>query len=177
MPNQLFYCMSLKIFLTTALISFTMMYCPSKEETRFSRGYSGKYEPKIMLREDFEKSIEVLSPSKMENAGKIYLKDNLLFLGDTNKGFHIYDNSDPKNPVAVAFLSIPGATDLAIRDNIVYVNQAVDLVALSYDAATKKVTIHKRIRNTFPEMISPDGYYFYPKENEVIIDWTLKEKK
>lgn len=172
--NQNYFRMSLKIFLTTTFLSIMMAYCPMREPDWVDYKYS-RYEPKVMQREIFEKSIEVLAPATMQNAGKIYLKDNLLFLGDTNKGFHVYDNSDPKNPVAVAFLSIPGATDLAIRDDVMYVNQAVDLVALSYDAVTKKVQIHKRIQQTFPEMRSPDGYYFYQKENEIIVDWILKK--
>lgn len=165
--------MSLKFFLMNTLVSFLMMSCPGKERMYY---YESDYEPEIMKREVFEKSIEVETPHTMQNAGKIYLKDQLLFLGDTNKGFHIYDNSDPEKPVAVAFLRIPGATDLAIRDNVLYVNQATDLVALSYDIATKKVTIHKRIANTFPSLRSPEGSLGYPKEDEVIVDWVKKKR-
>ncbi|WGU68891.1 hypothetical protein QIU19_02915 [Capnocytophaga canimorsus] len=47
------------------------------------------------------------------------------------------------------FLSIPGATDLAIRDEVMYVNQATDLVAFSYDVNSGTITLHKRIKKGF----------------------------
>jgi hypothetical protein len=28
---------------------------------------------------------------------KIYIKDDLMFINDVNKGFHVYDYTDPKN--------------------------------------------------------------------------------
>ncbi|ATA91841.1 hypothetical protein CGC56_06455 [Capnocytophaga canimorsus] len=133
------------------------------------------YEPLIMERSDFEKSIQVQASIAMENAGKIYLKDHWLFLGDTHKGFHIYDNSNPENPVAVAFLSIPGATDLAIRNEVIYVNQATDLVAFSYDVNSGTITLHKRIKKAFPQMRSPDGFFHYIDDNKVIVDWIPKK--
>jgi hypothetical protein len=30
-------------------------------------------------------------------SGKIYIKDDLMFINDVNKGFHVYDYTDPKN--------------------------------------------------------------------------------
>lgn len=130
-----------------------------------------RYKPVVMNRADFENSIKITEPATMQNAGKIYLKDNWMLLGDTNLGFHLYDNSDPENPKNIAFLQIPGATDLAIRDHIFYVNQAVDLVAFSINTSTKEVTLYKRVRNTFPIKQAPDGYYEYRSDDEVIVNW------
>ena len=160
-------------FYMILLMGFFLISCAKSFEKTYS-----DYEPEIMSRPDFEKSIELIAPKPMTNAGKIYIKDKLMFLGDTNTGFHLYDNTDPKKPISIGFLKIPGATDLAIKggSDVIFVNQAVDLVAFSFDMGSKKITIHKRVKNTFPILLSPDGYYpaeEYIKEN-VVIDWHKK---
>ncbi|MDO5609035.1 MAG: hypothetical protein Q4G08_11340 [Capnocytophaga sp.] len=157
-----------------ALTGLLLAGCPY--ENHIDDNYYSAYKPEVMKRSDFEQSIEVIAPSplSMKKAGKIYLKDQWLLLGDTNLGFHIYDNSNPESPTYKAFLKIPGATDLAIRDNIFYVNQAVDLVAFSYDFATQNVTVLKRIPQAFPKKISPDGYSLSIGNDEVVVNWIQK---
>jgi len=73
-----------------------------------------------------------------------------MFLGEENQGFHIYDNSSPTLPKKIGFLRIPGATDLAIKPNseVIYVNQAVDLVAFTIEKNTMKIiyTLKKTLK-------------------------------
>lgn len=128
-----------------------------------------QYEPIIMSREQLENSIKMTTPKNMVKAGKIYVKDSYIFITDENKGFHIYDNSNPNAPKLTGFLEVPGATDMAIKNNTIYINQAVDLVAVTIN--NNAVTIHKRIKNTFPQKNSPDGWQHYAGENEIIVDW------
>lgn len=66
----------------------------------------------------------------VSQTGKIYIKDNFIFLNDQNKGIHVYDNSNPSNPVQVAFLSIPGNLDIAVKGNILYADMYNDLLAI-----------------------------------------------
>ncbi|MBL0357364.1 MAG: hypothetical protein IPP72_10985 [Chitinophagaceae bacterium] len=66
----------------------------------------------------------------IEHAGKIYIKDNFIYLNDVNKGIHIIDNSNPLHPVQIAFLSIPGNLDIAIKGNILYADMYTELLAL-----------------------------------------------
>jgi hypothetical protein len=94
-----------------------------------------------------------------------------MLVNDVNKGFHIYNYADATNPIKIAFLEIPGATDVAIRNSTIYINQAVDLVTLKYDLTTNKVTVLYRNRNIFPQKNSPQGFGAYVKENEIIVDW------
>jgi hypothetical protein len=63
---------------------------------------------------------------------KISIKDDLMFINDVNKGFHVYDYTDPKKPIRPILYKAPGATDLAIKGNTVYINQ-VDLVTATFD--------------------------------------------
>ncbi|GGF12746.1 hypothetical protein [Flavobacterium limi] len=134
-----------------------------------------QYKPVLLQRSVFEKSIVLENPQPILKSGKIYIKGDLMFINDINKGFHVYDYSDPKNPILLQFIKAPGATDLAIIDDIIYINQAVDLVTITYNSATKKMDITNRNKNVFPQKRSPNGFYGNPKENEIIIDW--KENK
>lgn len=127
------------------------------------------YEPVYMSRQQLENSIKISASRSMQKAGKIYVKDNYIFITDENKGFHIYDNTNPNAPTLVSFLEVPGATDMAIKNNTIYINQAVDLVSVSIQ--NNQVTVHKRIPNTFPPKISPDGWSHSSGENEIIVDW------
>lgn len=137
-------------------------------------GMRSSYEPITQSRKDFEKSISLLGERPVINSGKIYVKDDLIYLNELGEGFHIIDNSDPTKPNPVAFLKIPLATDLAIRNNILYVHHAVDLVAFTYSLNSNSLNISHRERNVFPELRSPEGlepsFYNVP-ENEVVIGY------
>ncbi|MCM4161097.1 hypothetical protein FHG64_08330 [Antarcticibacterium flavum] len=133
-----------------------------------------RYQPITQQRSSFEATMTIMGDRPVLNSGKIYVKDDLIYLNEKSEGFHIIDNSDPENPVPRAFLNIPLATDLAIRNNIVYVHHAVDLVAFTYNANSLKI-VHRE-RNVFPELRSPDGYdasFFDVPEDEVVIGYEL----
>lgn len=138
--------------------------CPPEDDVA-----SQNYESVTMTRQELEASIALKAPQPMVKSGKIYIKDNLLFVSDVNKGFHIYAYDAAENATEVAFLEVPGATDLAVRGTTLYINQATDLVTLAY--ANNAVTLVKRNRNVFPQKLAPDGSWDYVAENEVITDW------
>lgn len=139
--------------------------------------YVSNYKPITQPRAEFEQTIRIMDIRPVLNSGKIYVKDDLIYLNEKGEGFHIIDNSDPEDPKPVAFLSIPLATDLAIRNNTVYVHHAVDLVAFSYSADYNSIKIHHRERNVFPEIISPDGFdpsYYGVPEEFIVLGYQLE---
>ena len=133
------------------------------------------YEPILMSREKMEASVLMVEPQIMEEPGKIYLKDNIIFVNDKYKGFHLYNNQNPTNPFLIKFLQIPGATDIAIKGNIFYINQATDLIALTYNENTKSILLTERIKNIFPPLVlPPDGRYVDYDTSKIVIGWKLK---
>lgn len=134
-----------------------------------------QYEPVFMERSDFERSV-ILSPAKpVVNAGKIYVIEPYLFINEKNEGFHVFNNENPSNPTPIYFIESPGATDLAIREDILFINQATDLIAVQVVLGSGTLTVTKRIKDTFPEMLSPEG--FYPTDvppNNVVVNWIPK---
>jgi len=165
-------------FIYALLFCITFQSCclpPFDCNDDFVEPFTTSYEPVFLSRVDFEKSVTLKNTLAIGTSGKIYVKDNLLFVNELNKGFHVYDNSDPANPKAIQFLEAPGSTDMAIRNSMIYINQATDLIAVEYNPTTKTATLSKRIPNTFPELRSPDGFNAYDiPENSVVVDWKLK---
>lgn len=130
------------------------------------------YEPIVMDRDAFEAAVEVLPAQGITKAGKIYIKNGLLFINDVKKGFHVYNYSDPANPVPLGFINIPGSTDLAMRAHVIYINQATDLVVMSY-SEDGTIELNGRTRNVFPAMPAPDGTTDTVADDEVIIGWEV----
>ncbi len=141
------------------------------------RPYRSMYKPITQNRGDFEKTIVLKEAQPIITSGKIYVKEDLIYLNELGKGFHILDNSNPENPKPLAFLEIPLATDLAIRDNILYVHHAVDLVSFSYSVSNNSLVILHRERNVFPELQSPDGLgpdYYGVDEGEIVLGYQME---
>ena len=137
------------------------------------------YKPVLVKREVMENSIKLLPPQAVVNYGKIYVKDNLLFVNEQKEGVHIFNNIDPANPIPLGFISILGNVDISIKDDIIYADNATDLVALRFDGSS--ITEVDRNRNVFPELSPPDGLLTeerWAKENRpantVIVKWVKK---
>ncbi|WP_460539860.1 hypothetical protein [Echinicola sediminis] len=80
--------------------------------------------------------------------GKIYAYQDFLFVSEPLEGIHVIDNSDPSSPQNISFIEIPGTADLAINDDILYVDSYIDLLA--FDISTPfHVTLSKRIEDVF----------------------------
>jgi hypothetical protein len=132
-----------------------------------------RFDPVTLTRTEFENSIEIRENIPVTESSKIYIIGDYIFVNDKRTGFHIFDNTDPANPIKKKFLKIPGATDIAIRNNALYINQATDLVVLTIDHNTFQVDVKKRLKDVFPELRSPDGEY-YSENDKVVVNWIQK---
>ncbi|TXD52411.1 MULTISPECIES: hypothetical protein [unclassified Polaribacter] len=132
-----------------------------------------RYDPVVLTVAALENSIEIQDKKEVTEASKIYIIHDFIFINDKRTGFHIFDNSDPSNPIKKKFLKAPGATDIAIRNNVLYINQATDLVVLTFDFTAFTTIVSKRVKNVFPELRSPDGESFY-EEDKVVVNWIQK---
>lgn len=133
------------------------------------------YEPIKMPRNEFENTTQLLPPRALVNSGKIYIKDQLLFINEVHEGFHVFDNSNPETPQNIGFLKVLASTDLAIKNNVIYCNNGPDLIAIVSSMENMTIEITKRVVNTFPDSMSfsPDGFYFTTEADEIIIGYQL----
>lgn len=135
--------------------------------------YTSPYEAIIMTRTDFENAVQTLPSTTIINSGKIYIFENLLFINEVNKGFHVFNYANPQTPLPICFLNVPGATDVSIRDGFLYINQAVDLLTLQYNYSTQGFDFIYRNQNVFPPKTAPDGYYPSINPNEIVTNYTI----
>jgi hypothetical protein len=91
--------------------------------------YRGTEQVKVTLNE-LRSSVKTLPAQDLENPGKIYVKDNYLFINEVKKGIHVIDNSNPSSPKAISFIQILGNIDIAVKDNVMYADSYTDFVAL-----------------------------------------------
>lgn len=139
--------------------------------------YDG-YTPFFMERSELERSVgysdaQVVRP--MEDPGKIWVNGDgsEILVVERYKGIHIIDNSDPEAPMLKKFIIAPGCMDVAVRDGIVYIDNAVDLVA--FDMAAGVVT--ERLKNYFPEPLSPNGRRYYNDSELILVGWKKHDRK
>ena len=133
---------------------------------------SWTYSPVFISRDALDNSVKFIpQPREMIQTGKIYYKRPYIFVNERYKGVHIINNTNPAHPVNEGFVLAPGCMDMAVKGNILYLDNAVDLV--SFDLDTKQVT--KRIRDVFPEPLPPQdfNYYHLPARPEgyVLVEW------
>lgn len=78
---------------------------------------------------DLRTGVKTEAARTLENPGKIYIKDNYLFINEIKKGIHIIDNANPASPRVLSFLAIPGNVDMAVKGNILYADSYSDMVS------------------------------------------------
>ncbi|MDP2115479.1 MAG: hypothetical protein Q8K69_15640, partial [Bacteroidota bacterium] len=106
-------------------------------------------EPVYLSYEDLRSAVKMTVAREMNNPGKIYFKDQYIFINEKMKGVHVYDVSNPANPQNKGFIEIPGNVDIAIKENILYADSYIDLVSIDVSSfASIKET--GRVKKIFP---------------------------
>ncbi len=119
--------MKYKILIFLAL-AFSFFSCT--DTCRQVRTYRSSKAVSI-AQESLAKSIGSAAPQDLKMPGKIYVYGDYLLISETKKGVHVIDNSDTKNPKNISFITVPGVLDMAVKDDILYVDNYTDLVSLS----------------------------------------------
>jgi hypothetical protein len=137
-----------------------------------------EYKPILMRRDVLESSVAYRAVQTIIEPGKIYLKGDTIYIVEKYKGIHIVQNSDPSNPQRIGFITIPGCMDLAIKRDVLFADNSVDLVAVKLTADLANLSVTSRVRNIFPELTPPDSRRLSNQysaanrpENTVIVGW------
>ncbi len=135
--------------------------------------------PVYMSYEDLRSAVKVSSSRELENTGKIYFKDNFIFINEELKGIHIINNENPASPQNIGFIEIPGNVDIAIKNNILYADSYVDLVAIDISTISNPIEV-SRVEDVFPYTTPVPENEDYriaeiDEEKGVVIDWEIKK--
>ena len=133
--------------------------------------------PIYMSWSDLRKSSEPQPPEGIVEQGKIYIKDNLLFVNEKYKGIHVFDNSNPASPQDRGFIDIPGNVDMAVKGNFLYADSYVDLVVFEISDISNPIEVY-RLKDIFPytmpETIEPYPISTIDTTKGVIVGWKVE---
>jgi hypothetical protein len=170
--------MKTKIVPIISIITLIVSFFCACDDTSFKE-YMG-YSPVYLSYTDLRAAVKTEVNTDLKNPGKIYFKDNFIFIVEELKGIHVYDNSNPSSPVQKAFVNIPGVVDISMSGFYMYADSYIDLVVLNM-SDINNITEVGRVKDIFQYTI-PAHKTDYPvpnidKTKGVVIDWELKKIK
>ncbi|MCF2518611.1 hypothetical protein [Dyadobacter sp. CY351] len=131
------------------------------------------YRPRYSSAEDAAR-IEVIAAQPLSKPGKIYVLDDYLFINESGHGIHVVDNSDPKNPKNISFISIAGNYDMAAKGAFLYADNLTNLVVFDI-SNPKSPKLTKTIPNAVPGTDYPpvSNVYFECVESKkgIVTGW------
>ncbi|HLN52317.1 MAG TPA: hypothetical protein VK212_01330 [Lentimicrobium sp.] len=153
------------------------MFTSCEDRTYEERTYMANV-PVVMGFNEFRSAVVKKAPQTLVNPGKIYFKDNFIFINEIEQGIHVIDNTNPASPVILNFINIPGNVDMAVKGNILYADSYIDLVAIDISDPANPVEVD-RIENAFPNVLPPMEDYSYPVygldfNKGVVIGWETR---
>ncbi len=136
-------------------------------------------EPVYMSIADLRASVKMVNRQDLVSPGKIYTIGDYIFINENMKGVHIYNNANPASPQYTGFINIPGNVDIAVKNNIMYADSYLDLVALDITDPTKAREVG-RIKDVFPYSVPPYNETKYrvgqvDNTKGVVISWEVKK--
>jgi hypothetical protein len=167
--------MKAKIIPFIAILPAITIFFYSCEDETF-REYEGNA-PVYMTYPDLRAAVKNQQNVDLENPGKIYYKDNYIFIVEELKGIHVYDNTNPASPVKRTFVNIPGVVDISISGNTLYADSFVDLVILDVQNIDN---IHEtgRVNDVLPYTVPATGNKlptsYVDSKKGVVIEWDVK---
>ena len=167
--------MKTKIIPIIGLFALFFVILTSCEDSTY-RQYTGNA-PVYMSYDDLRKAVTDDASSDLKNPGKIYFKDDYIFIVEEQKGIHVFDNTNPSQPAKKSFVKIPGVVDISISGQTLYADSYVDLVVLDLSNITNIKEVG-RMKDILPYTVPPvdNKYPQAPVDREkgVVTGWELK---
>jgi hypothetical protein len=174
---RFFYCI-----ITLLLLALMALFTSCEKDDAGGEFYNVAV-PIVKPIEEFRAMVKISEPRAITEAGKIYTYGDYVFINDDQKGVHIIDNTDHRNPVKIKFLEIPLNTDIAVKDNMLFANSAMDLVVFDL-SDMNNIKEEGRMKNVFPNHNSriPANATFVDSDNfnsetEVVMGYLMETRK
>ena len=149
-----------KILLPVLLIVIIVGFTSCLRDDCVSQREYIVYNPVFMHADQFRTDqIAVTDSRLLESPGKLYFYRNFLLINEMAHGLHVYDVSERTNPVEVAFYNIPGNFDMAIKDDVLFVDNVIDLLALDISDVRNPQVIHRY--ENYKEVWEPEDQRYH----------------
>lgn len=119
----------MKNLITFGLLSLLFLSSCTRDECTNTQTYL-RYEPVFVQPTDFRIDIEIGEPKELTAPGKIYLYKEYIFINEPRIGLHVINNANPTNPVNEMFVEVPGNVDMAVMNDVLYLDSYTDLLAV-----------------------------------------------
>ncbi|MEM9647614.1 MAG: hypothetical protein AAF969_03975 [Bacteroidota bacterium] len=174
--------MKKKILLIVSIVALTTVSCDDNDEPD---GYADYQVAKALVisKEEFANSVDIIAPRPIDESGKVYSYQDYIFINDKYQGIHVIDNSNPLQPVKIAFIKIPGNVDISVKDDFLYADSLMDLVVLDI-SDINAISQVNRLENVLynnifwpfeADIIEYEGYDY---ETEILVGWeTVTERR
>lgn len=170
----------MKTKIVPIIIQFTIILgiFSSCDDTAYKE-YMG-YVPVYLSYTDLRVAVTTDESADLINPGKIYFKDNYIFIVEDLKGIHVIDNSNPSAPVNKSFINIPGVIDISMSGFYLYADSYTDLVVLNLQDLSHIEEVG-RVEDILPYTL-PSYKTDYPvagidESKGVVIGWELQKVK
>lgn len=167
-------------------LSFTPIFFSSCSDSTPDDDEYAEYvvaRPLILSKADFANGVDIVPPQPIDESGKVYTYGDYIFINDKSRGIHVVENSNPQQPVKIAFIEIPGNVDISIKDNFLYADSIMDLIVLDISDITDIQQVN-RLENVlregviFPFEADIVEYGSYNYETDVLVGWeTVTERR
>jgi len=146
----------MKYFFSLVIFSLLFLGCEHQHVPEITRVNGVK---PIYSSVDEWQDIKIAAPRNISKLGKIYYKDEIIFVNENSEGIHIINNADPTNPIFLKFIQIYGTKDIAIKGNILYADNVTDLVTFDI-SDLDNILILDRVKNVYPNagQVFPEDY-------------------
>jgi len=156
-------------------VVLTILFSACKD--KYTEQYQS-LEPVYMGYQEFRESVKVMNQQDLVKPGKIYTIGKYIFINEIMKGVHVYNNTNPASPIYVGFINIPGNVDLVVKNNIMYADSYIDLVAIDITDPSSAKEVG-RIKSVFPYSVpqyDQAGYRVGQVDDAkgVVVDWEVK---
>jgi len=158
-----------KVYSKTLVLSFLMVILLAGCRTNCTKTISYRaFVPVYMSMTDI-RAINQVHPSKgLSDPGKIYVYKNLLLINERYEGVHVYNNSDPSNPVALKFVAIKGCLDMDVVDDVMIANQGADLVSWDISDPSNPIFVQRLESIMNHELLKNDSFPIAMEERDIV---------
>lgn len=137
--------------------------------------------PVYMTYDNLRSAVELKQDVPLKEPGKIYFKDDFIFIVEEMKGIHVFDNTNPEAPVKKTFINLPGVVDMTISGHNLYADSFVDLVVLDV-TDINNISETGRVKSILPYTLPPVEDEDFPmayidQKKGVVVGWEVKEIK
>jgi len=96
------------------------------------------------------------SPRAIENAGKLFIGETYILIGENGKGIHVLDNTNPTSPINVGFIQLPYTREFFVENDMIYAESQYDFLKIDLSDLNNPVLVD-RVEYAFAEPIENES--------------------